>query len=573
MKKTIFKRTMSFALALLLAIVVFPSTAKEASAADYTGCLIQHDPRWGSYTVNGGTLSGTACGVFSLINCVGYLTGKTMDIYEVAEWAHDVGAFNMTYGGDGTDRTVLYRKVQAKYGSTYGITVDCDSDGGGYWSGSYNTTLQNHLANGGVAVGHVPGHFIALVGFESGKYHVYESSPSDARGTNYNGGDVWLTPAQLASGRLYMDWFCLISSTTKDTKGPVISDISFSEVSASGYTITCKVTDDFYVERVSFPTWTTKNEQDDLPAQFLIKELGKRNGDYFTYRVNASAHNYETGEYKTHIYAIDRGGNRVCYEINSINVRNDKVNPVITDVKVSDISTAGYTVSCKVTDDWGVNRVSFPVWTQKNGQDDLAEQFLDTQLGTKNGDTYTFRVNASAHNNETGMYETHIYAIDCAGNRVCYEMEPIEVKNYDLEKITLSSSSSLELDGSELGKVEDSTTVQSLLSQFNNKSLEVVNKDAKKISGSELVGTGSVIKLYSGSVVVDAVTVVITGDIDGNGKITSADYLRVKGAFNSEFVLGDAEFKAADVDGSAKINATDYVRIKSHLSGGQNLYS
>ena len=84
----------------------------------------------------------------------------------------------------------------------------------------------------------------------------------------------------------------------------------------------------------------------------------------------------------------------------------------------SNVSAAGYTVTCKVTDDWGVSKVAFPTWTVANDQDDLAADFLNTQKGTKNGNTYTFRVNASAHNNETGAYVTHIYATDCAGNRV-----------------------------------------------------------------------------------------------------------------------------------------------------------
>jgi hypothetical protein len=135
MKKTIGKKLLSLALAVLLTVSILPMTVMEAGASDYTGCMIQHEPEWASYYVNGGSLAATGCGIFSLVNCVGYLTGKTMDVKEVAQWAYQIGAFNTVYGGNGTDRTVLYRKVQAKYGSTYGITVDCDSDGGGYWAG------------------------------------------------------------------------------------------------------------------------------------------------------------------------------------------------------------------------------------------------------------------------------------------------------------------------------------------------------------------------------------------------------------------------------------------------------
>lgn len=574
MKKTIIKRTLSAILVVLMMVSMLPFVANKADAGDYTGCLIQHDPRWGSYSVNGGTLSGTACGIFSLINCVGYLTGKTMDIYEVANWAHDIGSFNVTYGGDGTYRLALYPRVQAKYGAQFGFTVNCGSDNEGWWAGSYSSTLQNHLSNGGVAIGHVPGHFIAIVGYEGGKYHLYESSPSDARGTNYNGGDVWVTPAQLASGRLCLDWFCLLSATAADTKAPEISAVSITEVSASGYTINCIVKDDSYVDRVAFPTWTTKNGQDDLADYFMTTQLAKRSGDIFSFRVNASAHNNETGEYNTHIYARDRAGNISTLILDPIDVRNDNQNPVISDVQVLNLSSAGYTVKCKVTDDWDVHKVAFPTWTEANGQDDLPEQFMYTQLGNRDGDYFTFEVKASLHNNETGLYITHIYAVDCSGNTVNYEMDPIDVRDVVVEKITTTDSSKYEISGKLLGNVVAGTSVNSVLKQLNNNEyLKVFDQSGKQISGSTTVGTGAVVKLYSGSSVVDSITVVILGDIDGNSIVDATDYLRVKSTFIGEFSLNSAERKAADVDGGSIIDATDYLRIKSHFLGEYNLYA
>lgn len=46
----------------------------------------------------------------------------------------------------------------------------------------------------------------------------------------------------------------------------------------------------------------------------------------------------------------------------------DHVHPVISDVQISDLSAAGYTVSCKVTDDWGISKVVFPTWTVLNNR-------------------------------------------------------------------------------------------------------------------------------------------------------------------------------------------------------------
>ena len=66
---------------------------------------------------------------------------------------------------------------------------------------------------------------------------------------------------------------------------------------------------------------------------------------------------------------------------------------------------------------------------------------------------------------------------------------------------------------------------------------------------------------------IDSVTVVVMGDLDGNGRIDSTDYLRIKSAFLGEYTLNEHERKAADVDQNGVIDATDYIRIKGHFLG------
>lgn len=92
--------------------------------------------------------------------------------------------------------------------------------------------------------------------------------------------------------------------------------------------------------------------------------------------------------------------------------------PLITNVKVTDLDRTGYTVQCDVTDDIGVTKVAFPTWTEANGQDDLPDTWseLCAVHEPSSGNTYVYRVNIADHNNETGLYTTHIYAYDAAGN-------------------------------------------------------------------------------------------------------------------------------------------------------------
>ena len=112
------------------------------------------------------------------------------------------------------------------------------------------------------------------------------------------------------------------------------------------------------------------------------------------------------------------------YSTIDINVpSDDSISPVITDVKVTNLTSEGYDVSCTVTDNVGVNRVVFPTWTDQNGQDDIASEWWSVDhfatRGTQYGDTWTFHVDIADHNHESGLYHTHIYAYDDAGNMEC----------------------------------------------------------------------------------------------------------------------------------------------------------
>lgn len=253
----------------------------------------------------------------------------------------------------------------------------------------------------------------------------------------------------------------------------------------------------------------------------------------------------------------------------------DHVHPVITEATISNVSAEGYTVSCKVTDDWAISKVVFPTWTLLNDQDDLADNFMNTQKGTKNGDIYTFQVKAADHNYEGGQYVTHIYAVDKGGNTTQLALDAVEVKDTDplTEKIILADTTSYTLEDTLLINTTAGTSVAALLTQFKNPSLTVMDKEGKPITGSATVGTGTTVNLYNGSQIVDSVTVVVLGDVDGNGHVDTTDYVRIKAAALGDFTMNKTEACAADVDKTGVVNTTDYMRIKSHFLGTFDLYA
>ena len=92
-------------------------------------------------------------------------------------------------------------------------------------------------------------------------------------------------------------------------------------------------------------------------------------------------------------------------------ITKDGTAPVIQNVRVTDVTKDGYTVTCDVSDNVGVTRVAFPTWTNADWQDDI----LWKDGSISNGKA-TFRVNISDHGNQRGEYLTYIYAYDAAGN-------------------------------------------------------------------------------------------------------------------------------------------------------------
>lgn len=217
------------------------------------------------------------------------------------------------------------------------------------------------------------------------------------------------------------------NSTSTDTAPPVISNVQIQQAS-EGYYIKCDVSDNVGVSKVEFPTWTINNGQDDLKWHIGSPWSENANGTItYSAKINASDHNNEQGYYTTHIYAYDTTGNQSFVAV-SPDTCVDWTNPTITDMVITDQTSTGYTVQCRVTDNVGISRVRFPVWTEKKGQDDLW-----WGEGTKNGDIYSFRVNISDHNNEYGIYHNHIYAYDMAGN-----VRSVAAQDYNLSAIAIT---------------------------------------------------------------------------------------------------------------------------------------
>ncbi len=100
-----------------------------------------------------------------------------------------------------------------------------------------------------------------------------------------------------------------------DTEKPIITSAFISNVSASGYDVSCTVSDNNEVSSVSFPTWTTRSGQDDI-----VWHKGSFCNGKWIFHISTGDHGNEQGEYVTHVYVYDKAGNSTGLALDSVNV-------------------------------------------------------------------------------------------------------------------------------------------------------------------------------------------------------------------------------------------------------------
>lgn len=155
-------------------------------------------------------------------------------------------------------------------------------------------------------------------------------------------------------------------------------------------------------------TATANTSRDDVNKTFNI--TGKHGFD-------VTISTTKTGNQPVYIYAIDaqvEANHNTRLEVKTVNILKDKTKPTISDVKVSNRTKDGYTVTCNVSDNVGVTRVLFPSWnTDKHKGEDA-----NWVTGQISGNTATARINLSSLKSGAveGNYATHVYAYDAAGN-------------------------------------------------------------------------------------------------------------------------------------------------------------
>lgn len=146
-------------------------------------------------------------------------------------------------------------------------------------------------------------------------------------------------------------------------------------------------------------------------------------------------------------------------------------------------------------------------------------------------------------------------------------LEAAEAKMEALRIPSTITSATYTVSGGILSKIGVGTTAQTLLNNLSEGRYARIYNGNQIVANNTLVGTGMTVKILDGNTVKAVATIVVTGDINGDGKITITDMLAAKAHILNKSVLSGAYACGADTSGDGRISITDFLQIKAHILG------
>ncbi|MEE1011294.1 MAG: InlB B-repeat-containing protein, partial [Acutalibacteraceae bacterium] len=114
-------------------------------------------------------------------------------------------------------------------------------------------------------------------------------------------------------------------------------------------------------------------------------------------------------------------------------------------------------------------------------------------------------------------------------------------------------------------------TVAEVKSQFLNNELVFTDINGNVLSDDDSVGTGTVIKLMDGNKELDSITVVVSGDMDGDGYVTNKDASRISRDLVNKESPTEVQICAMDVNGDGYVNNRDASVVSRYLVGKETI--
>ena len=213
----------------------------------------------------------------------------------------------------------------------------------------------------------------------------------------------WISYISYSGTRRYVDIATLKTTESKPQENRVSGDLTISNQTSNGFdvVVTNVSGGGKTVQEVRVPIWSDKNGQDDLTWYHADKQS---DGSYKVH-VDKASHKGDAGTYSVHLYYM-LDGKRTYITETTATVPESQVAGKLTitnqtsngfDVVVTNVSGGGKTVQ----------EVRVPIWSDKNGQDDLTWYHADKQ----SDGSYKVHVDKASHKGDTGSYSVHLYYV------------------------------------------------------------------------------------------------------------------------------------------------------------------
>ena len=213
----------------------------------------------------------------------------------------------------------------------------------------------------------------------------------------------WISYISYSGTRRYVDIATLKATESKPQENRVSGNLTINNQTSNGFdvVVTNVSGGGKTVQEVRVPIWSDKGGQDDLTWYHADKQS---DGSYKVH-VDKASHKGDAGTYSVHLYYI-LDGKRTYITETTATVPESQVSGKLTinnqtsngfDVVVTNVSGGGKTVQ----------EVRVPIWSDKDGQDDLTWYHADKQ----SDGSYKVHVDKASHKGDAGTYSVHLYYI------------------------------------------------------------------------------------------------------------------------------------------------------------------
>lgn len=168
-----------------------------------------------------------------------------------------------------------------------------------------------------------------------------------------------------------------------------------------------------------------------------------------------------------------------------------------------------------------------------------------------NGDKQTISIKVTAENGDVRTYNINVTRTGEKAIAISEILRVINIKNDGTYIFGLNVGTDISVIKKNIIDKEAKAEVSS--SDKNNKS---------KTSG--IIASGDKIKIKTSSEE-RTYTIILYGDVNSDGKISSADYIKIKNHIMDVTKLTDLEQEYADANKDGKVNSADYIAIKNHI--------